>query len=1210
MGLVSSNAYQIGRGSASGQVSIVDGYGKVVSYADSEKEARELVRNLNEQQETQTVQDLSPFNLLQGYWVEKENGYKGTFKEYEKEIKDSLASSAVPVVINSASTYKAIDVDATEEAFKKFLLEDKIQDLLGQLNEAYRFEDKSRIFYITNDIAHLWNMGSHGWLLVTRGEGSWSNYGIKKASFGAKFEGFEVDVFNSFFIYCYTEPGKVAEAIADNLAHEMSHWEDDQNGVSLEGYIQPEDDYVGYRTQEIEMRAVVKGVARELLRQYGSAEEVFKKLDSTSNDTVSFYRDDHPEYYGKFKELLRVCIQNSYTPLFSSLKQIQSIQELSSLGVDSYYFETPARDIPFYEFIAKSFADNGVPDFSVKDFITQILESNRLVWLSLTGDKITGVMGCREDPQDWAGTSEKGVRYKGFTGFFLVKLVKGISRELVDDVYKVLDMLLGMHDYVSWSAESNNPAISAYRKYVQERGGVEVTRGSKSFFIRSNIPEIEEVFRVGVSTKNVGASFGALGGVNEWFVDGAFNGGGDFCGKEKSFYTDLQTVGSTTNNVGYIENSYTGLFSGGDGVISITSSLSSIIDFNEVDRLLNEGKLPEWIKIPLSDPRMKRYQYLLSVNMEWDPKESLYSLIKNLRKRGFQCEWVISGNRLTGVLSYMVGDKEIYDLKIFSLSKNPEGMLKGDFTNFVKEKVKDGYDVSWSSHKDNSPVPAYKDIVDLFNGGKWRQKEDNAQILDFYIPRQTGVANVQVAPSEDVKSSESFSSFGLQSVLHGSVLASHGGRLSGLAGQQERTQTTNNAELIESATIQELLDNNDPSFFHRKQHLDATKAQGDSEIMRVFGSSVEMRTKSEHFSSNNTYYRQWVMFKDFILLMKDKKIKLDEAVDYALNYGDITCRCSCPDQTFRGFSYMGDQLQYLYGLPREKRFPKRNNPNLVSSTCKHMDMALNHLMKNKEKIIKMFSLYYDRLEETPEDTMIAIPAKAVEKEEMPEEEKNLLGALGEEVPEEGEVESEVISEQEPETGTFKVDTKKAEGLLPPEQQVKYAGEEEKPTDEVTAEAVADEVTDEEVQELENEIDEVIDNPLSEDEKFTTEWSFQRFKRKGYSDLLVSGTHGTLIGSSYFLGGALSSFSDAVRDLMPKGSSPSKIGTTKSYTAGYMEYPYMSRTLRLGIYFFGTKDGTGFVSVTGDISKVMNFVSLDDLRTKFPTWFSDLRGGYE
>ena len=214
-------------------------------------------------------------------------------------------------------------------------------------------------------------------------------------------------------------------------------------------------------------------------------------------------------------------------------------------------------------------------------------------------------------------------------------------------------------------------------------------------------------------------------------------------------------------------------------------------------------------------------------------------------------------------------------------------------------------------------------------------------------------------------------------------------------------------------------------------------------------------------------------------IAKDKKIKFEDSVDYAINFCDVSIRCSCPSFLYHGFSYMGDQLGYLYGIPREKRFPKKNNPNLKLASCKHCDIALEHLLKNKENIIKMFGHYYKRLEETPPDTMIAIPSSVVreKKEEslddflagFDEDGNELPSQVKEEKVEEDQV--EIISSTDPATGVIEVDTKLAEGKLPPEEQFKYAGEEDKPVDEETVENVADSVSDEEVEEIATQIDE-------------------------------------------------------------------------------------------------------------------------------------------
>jgi hypothetical protein len=467
------------------------------------------------------------------------------------------------------------------------------------------------------------------------------------------------------------------------------------------------------------------------------------------------------------------------------------------------------------------------------------------------------------------------------------------------------------------------------------------------------------------------------------------------------------------------------------------------------------------------------------------------------------------------------------------------------------------------------------------------------------------------------------------------------------------------AEPIESATARQLLEGNDnPNFYHRADHLRDTKAQGHSEILRAYANTLELRTKSEHFDSNKTYYRQWVLFKDFYAIAKDKKIPLEDAIDYSLNYGDVHVRCSCftgdtkvrlldgrnlsfddigrefgednffwvlssdqngdpvpakarflgevsrvnklavvsldngevvrctldhpfrlrdgsyciaeelkagdslmplylrhyypycvgynhkveavdfidvddtpvfclevpeynnfalsagvfvhncPSQLYHGFSYMGDQLQYLYGLPREKRFPKIRNPYLINDTCKHTHMALEEILGSKEKIVSMFSEYYKRLPEVPENALIAIPApKAAGAEpSKPEvdtfkETGDVEVTLGETAEDEQGVEPEVISTEDPtEPGTVYVDTKLAEESLPEDQRVKYAGDEgsgggEAETKSDDSIPVAGAVSDEEVNALAEEIDQTPVTPQSDDERFSTEWAWQSMRRR-------------------------------------------------------------------------------------------------------------------
>jgi 8-oxo-dGTP pyrophosphatase MutT (NUDIX family) len=314
-------------------------------------------------------------------------------------------------------------------------------------------------------------------------------------------------------------------------------------------------------------------------------------------------------------------------------------------------------------------------------------------------------------------------------------------------------------------------------------------------------------------------------------------------------------------------------------------------------------------------------------------------------------------------------------------------------------------------------------------------------------------------------------------------------------------------ELIDSATARQLLEGNDnPDFYHRADHLEATKAQGDSEIVRAYANTLELRTKSEHFKENKTYYRQWVLFKDFRVVARDKKIPLEDAVDYCINFADVHIRCSCPSFLYHGFAYMGDQLQYLYGLPREKRFPKIRNPQLQNISCKHAHMALEEILGSKEKIIKMFSEYYKRLPSVPEDTMIAIPPPKAEGSEPAGPEVNEMefeetGDVDAVLPEKGlvepEIEPEVISTEDPTSpGTVYVDTKLAEERLPEDQRVKYAGDEDSGSKGPAEEGlpVGGSVSEEEVESLADEIDEASVSPRSPDERFSTEWAWQSVRR--------------------------------------------------------------------------------------------------------------------
>ena len=195
---------------------------------------------------------------------------------------------------------------------------------------------------------------------------------------------------------------------------------------------------------------------------------------------------------------------------------------------------------------------------------------------------------------------------------------------------------------------------------------------------------------------------------------------------------------------------------------------------------------------------------------------------------------------------------------------------------------------------------------------------------------------------------------------------------------------------IFSFTGKELLDNEDPNFLHRSQRV---KELESPVLEYAYANTLKFKIKSSHFGetvkfkdgrtgTNQTWYNVYVLFEDFYCIGKDHDIDFEDAIDYAINYSDIHIRCSCPSFLYHGFAYMGTQLRYLYGIPIEKRFPKVRNPNLKSTACKHCDVVLEWIQRNKELIAKMFAAYYDRLNDgqsiyavNPQGTTITIGKK-------------------------------------------------------------------------------------------------------------------------------------------------------------------------------------------------------------------------------------------
>ena len=176
-------------------------------------------------------------------------------------------------------------------------------------------------------------------------------------------------------------------------------------------------------------------------------------------------------------------------------------------------------------------------------------------------------------------------------------------------------------------------------------------------------------------------------------------------------------------------------------------------------------------------------------------------------------------------------------------------------------------------------------------------------------------------------------------------------------------------EPIFSFTLKELLDNEDGNFIHRAEKV----KELESPVLEFcYANTAKFKIKSSQFGkkvttkdgrtgTNTTWYNVFILFEDFYTIGKDKDIPFEDAIDYAINYGDVHVRCNCNSFLYFGFSYMGDAMRYLYGIPRETRFPIIRNPNLKSTMCKHCDVVIQWILRNKDLLAKMFAQYYGRL---------------------------------------------------------------------------------------------------------------------------------------------------------------------------------------------------------------------------------------------------------
>jgi hypothetical protein len=130
-------------------------------------------------------------------------------------------------------------------------------------------------------------------------------------------------------------------------------------------------------------------------------------------------------------------------------------------------------------------------------------------------------------------------------------------------------------------------------------------------------------------------------------------------------------------------------------------------------------------------------------------------------------------------------------------------------------------------------------------------------------------------------------------------------------------------------------------------------------VDRCYANTVKVDVKSSKYAENNTIWNTFILFKDFFSIARDKDIPFADAINYAIDSGDVHVGCNCPAFKMWGYSYLSKELGYDYGFMGDNREPKRNNTGLNGTICKHLNRSLNHIKNNRQSLIDMFASYYN-----------------------------------------------------------------------------------------------------------------------------------------------------------------------------------------------------------------------------------------------------------
>lgn len=103
-----------------------------------------------------------------------------------------------------------------------------------------------------------------------------------------------------------------------------------------------------------------------------------------------------------------------------------------------------------------------------------------------------------------------------------------------------------------------------------------------------------------------------------------------------------------------------------------------------------------------------------------------------------------------------------------------------------------------------------------------------------------------------------------------------------------------------------------------------------------------------------------------------KNITTREKLELALEAGDVFVSCTCEDQKYMGYQYIGTKLGY--SIDPENRSPKKRNPLLLGSVCKHIISTFLNYKTFLDKISSDVDKYSPKRESNFFETTVSADA--------------------------------------------------------------------------------------------------------------------------------------------------------------------------------------------------------------------------------------------